>query len=73
MLDPDELYFTSERYNDLLDELGDETEASMIPWRQQIGNLSNLFLIVSPVVIRNSIRYHCYAANRLDRCGIWCR
>ena len=33
MLDPDELYFTSERYNDLLDELGDEIEAEGIAER----------------------------------------
>jgi hypothetical protein len=30
MLDPDELYYTSERYNDLIDKLGDEIEAEGI-------------------------------------------
>ena len=34
MLDPDELYFTSERYNDLIDELGDEIEAEVIAERE---------------------------------------
>ena len=34
MLDPDELYFTSEHYKDLLDELGDEIEAEGIAERQ---------------------------------------
>jgi len=34
MLDPDELYFTSEKYKDLLDELGTEIEAEDIAERE---------------------------------------
>ena len=34
MLDPDELYFTSDNYKDLLDELGDEIKAEDIAARE---------------------------------------
>ncbi len=34
MLDPDELFYSSDRYNDLLDELGDEIDAEYIEERQ---------------------------------------